>query len=368
MLKHLMICGLMLLWPTLAMAAVTGVQLDLGGTGADGPMNITADTTLALPADGVFQVTTLTVAAGATLTFTHNARNTGVIIVSQGDVVIDGTIDVSGAPGTIGFAGKGGPGGGDGGSPTVCPADNYYAYAPLAPDTIANARGSGGGNGSYNYGMCCSTAGAGGGGGGGALVIFSNTVIRSTKAGAQINAGGGGAPKKAPSGNGCEAMSVNPGAGTDGVVRLVSPTLDAANLTIVANAATLQRLFPLGTPTGMTSSYAAMIPGASVAMDAFVPNPTAVTIVSVDGQALSGGSESFNYMYTPASTTTTVVTKVTGCAGQLNVTLIASGFVTACSADNSTFSKIPNATSTWTCNLAVSPSAARLFAYATCNQ
>ena len=100
---------------------------DSGSSGVDGALNITEDTLLPLPADGIFNYTTVNVAAGATLTFAKNSANTPVVILASGDVTIEGTIDISGSDSTDvgsagdgnfgddGIAGLGGPGGFDGG-------------------------------------------------------------------------------------------------------------------------------------------------------------------------------------------------------------------------------------------------------------
>src|ERR1035438_919403 len=80
-----------------------------GSTGADGALNVTSDTvTVPLPASGVFNYTTVNVAAGATLQFTNNLANTPVIMLAQGDVNIAGTINISANgqyPGPGGFDG-----------------------------------------------------------------------------------------------------------------------------------------------------------------------------------------------------------------------------------------------------------------------
>lgn len=54
-----------------------------GSTGAYGEMNITANTTLALPPDGIFHCTTINVASGATLRFNRNALNTPVYLLAR---------------------------------------------------------------------------------------------------------------------------------------------------------------------------------------------------------------------------------------------------------------------------------------------
>jgi hypothetical protein len=45
-----------------------------GSTGADGALNVASNTTLPVQADGVHNYTTITIAPGATLTFTTTPR------------------------------------------------------------------------------------------------------------------------------------------------------------------------------------------------------------------------------------------------------------------------------------------------------
>src|SRR5437868_213684 len=78
----------------LAMAsAPLGLQAQTfssGSTGAYGPMNITTNTTLDLPSDGIFHCTTITVAAGATLNFKPNSLNTPVYLLATGAISVVG--------------------------------------------------------------------------------------------------------------------------------------------------------------------------------------------------------------------------------------------------------------------------------------
>jgi hypothetical protein len=209
-----------------------------GSTGSYGAMNITATTTLPLPADGIFHCTTITVASGATLTFTRNALNTPVHLLATGDVLIDGTIDVSsGAPadgnGRL-VGGTGGPGGFDGGATGFISAGNTrQAGSGQGPGggrrDATNANGSGsyatkgstqrGGNGAV-YGNALLIPLVGGSGGGGADGTDG-----------QYGGGGGGAICIASTSkitvNGtirADGTYVNgAGAGSGGAIRLVSP-------------------------------------------------------------------------------------------------------------------------------------------------
>ena len=97
--------------------AVFAQGFDSGSDGSMGALLVTSNTTLALPPDGVFRFTTITVASGTALNFTPNALNTPVYLLATGDVAISGTIDVSGSAGSNVAGGRGGPGGFDGGLP-----------------------------------------------------------------------------------------------------------------------------------------------------------------------------------------------------------------------------------------------------------
>ena len=205
-----------------------------GSTGADGALNITTDTTLPMPANGVFNFTTINVAGGATLRFSKNSLNTPVYLLATGNVSIVGSIDISGSNANGGAAGVGGPGGFDGGTggfgigastnggdglgPGGGPAGTYYDYGRSGVFSMAyqgNTRiygnallspligGSGGGGASGNPGY-------GGGGGGGAILIASSTTI--TIAGS-ISANGGSGPGSYAS------------FGSAGAIRLVAPVV-----------------------------------------------------------------------------------------------------------------------------------------------
>ncbi|HFE38043.1 MAG TPA: hypothetical protein ENK06_06435 [Gammaproteobacteria bacterium] len=216
-----------------------------GGDGSLGALNVTTDTVLDMPEDGIFRYTTINIAAETTLTFNKNANNTPVYLLTTGDVTINGVIDISGKQGGPTLGGEGGPGGfngGKAGNPGIAgsePSDGYgpgggrraavnaagggsYATKGRAANSGAVARevygsqlliplvgGSGGGGGSSVYG--------GGGGGGGAILIASNTKIQLNGA---IFATGG-------------KSGINPsawGAGSGGAIRLVAPDVTGTGI------------------------------------------------------------------------------------------------------------------------------------------
>ncbi len=229
----------------LAVSAVASHSLaqnfSSGSDGSYGPINITSNTTLDLPTNGIFNCTTISVAANATLSFNRNPLNTSVYLLATGDVAINGTIDVSGKPGSTSppIGGAGGPGGFDGG----VPGDNAGPIPPGAGYGPGGGKGgvyadavSGAGSGSYGsiassgnstnkgaiYGSpllvplvggsggggSSGAPGRGGDGGGGAILVASNTRIEITNAG-KIYASGGG------------CNSVQNGSG--GAIRLIAP-------------------------------------------------------------------------------------------------------------------------------------------------
>src|SRR2546428_3456041 len=131
-------------------------QFNSGSTGADGALNPSANLTLTLPATGVFNFTTVNIPGGVILRFTRNAANTPVTILAQGDVIIAGTMDVSGSAGGTGSltgtllgpnGGAGGPGGFDGGTGAngVISTTGGAGLGPGGGSGGANSGSSGGG-------------------------------------------------------------------------------------------------------------------------------------------------------------------------------------------------------------------------------
>lgn len=312
---------LLVLCPVVALSQ--GLRIDLGSDGSYGPLNITADTTLPLPPDGVFQVTTMTVAAGATLRFTPNARNTGVTIVAQSDVTIEGTVDVSGSPGLAGVAGAPGPGGGEGNTPTSVSGGRYpLSYFYTSP-VLGRVGGYGG---QASYGSGCTQLGAGGSGGGGAISIRSNTAIRG--AGSVIAAGGAASPllPTTPANPSLCTNRVAAQSGNDGNIRLISPVVSLPSATLVAAQVTIDRIVATGQPpTVRTSAMQPVVPMLSGIMEYF-PAPVSTRIVSIDGTSVPTATDVFSYSFGPTATSTTIVTEVTGCRGLLYVQLNAAGF------------------------------------------
>ncbi|HEU4768714.1 MAG TPA: hypothetical protein VFS77_15130 [Pyrinomonadaceae bacterium] len=256
----------LLLLPAFAASSIQA-QFSSGSTGADGAFSPVANTTLQIPASGVFNFTTVNIPQNVEVRFTKNARNTPVTILATGAVVIGGRIFVDGGHTNGRFGGAGGPGGfrgGNGGTPIdsingtagdgpggggagiggatgnatgggagflvvgqagilkngdgiVGPAGPRYGTRTLLP----LIGGSGGGGGSSFTGS--NVIGGGGGGGGGAILIASSVSITfpdntdSTR-GIYARSGEGGPRFAAHSG----------GSGSGGAIRLVSNTISGS--------------------------------------------------------------------------------------------------------------------------------------------
>lgn len=227
-----------------------------GSTGAEGALNITAPgityfnpTALNLsPAiPNIFNFTTIAIAAGSTLKFTEEIYHGPVFFLASGDVVISGTLDLSGNNGigvTSGlqadritnYAGSGGyagglgqglsggalasagngPGGGQpgttgSGSSPVGRGGQFTGNTYLVP-----LIGGSGGGGAYSGGGC---VGDEGGAGGGAILIASSTSITIGGQGVINATGGNGA-------TGCEGG----GGGSGGAIRLIAPTITGSSI------------------------------------------------------------------------------------------------------------------------------------------
>lgn len=229
----------LILFPWVFTNEVAAQSFNSGSDGSYGPMNITSNTTLSLPPNGIFNCTTITITSGSTLTFIRNPLNTPVYLLATGDVSIAGKIDVSGSPGSQGLAGEGGPGGFDGGFPAASsgerPGDGFGpgggrggvnnpfestgvragAFATTGyfssgviyanPLSLPMVGGSGGGGQFGNPGV-------GGGGGGGAILIASSTQIEHE---GTVVANGGSTPSV--------GWGPGYGEGSGGAVRLVAP-------------------------------------------------------------------------------------------------------------------------------------------------
>lgn len=339
---------------SLAFATVAQAQFDSGSTGAYGPMNITANTTLPLPEDGIFHCTTINIAASTTLKFTRNSRNTPVYLLATGNVTINGTIDVSGSDGSnsLSSAAEGGPGGYDGGrrsttgstqgggdgmgpgggmrgtalSSSSSSSDinvvGHASYRNVSPASrprngaiygnsllIPLVGGSGGGGTPFHS----NGFSMGGGGGGGAILISSLTQI-SFGNGGRIDAHGG---RGAGSNSSIEA-----GSGSGGAIRIVAPafyTSGGGNFYVYGGTSAVSSQAGAGrvridaiSKSGISST--STIPSGNVSIGAnmivFPPDLPELRITEAAGQAIDPQSAAPVTLLLPAGSATTQVVKV----------------------------------------------------------
>ena len=190
-----------------------------------GPVRFDEDVVLVMPPTGILKYESISIGSGVTVSVEKNVGNTPLYLVSEGPVVIDGVLDVSGGNAVEGVPGEGGPGGFRGGigAPTVGMGGDaglgpgggtgagYYDHDDAGYGSILLVPLVGGsGGGAYEQ--------FGGGGGGGAILIASNTEIIVGSDG-EIDASGGlGGHIYTVDG---ESRSRHAGSG--GAVRLVAP-------------------------------------------------------------------------------------------------------------------------------------------------
>lgn len=310
-----------------------------GSTGADGAFNPTTNTELQLPPDGIFNFTTVNIPSGVKITFKKNASNTSAYILATGDVIISGTIDVSGGSSpTDNHPGVSGPGGFDGGFGGIPGISNGAGGKGLGPggggggpnllyvggagggfgtaggnssggyaqggSTYGNSRlipligGSGGGGASGGYGI-----GTGGGGGGGAILIASsgNVKINGT-----IYAVGGG-------GKYVSSYTALSGSGSGGAIKLIANSisgmgsLNAVGLGSYSSGGSGRIRIEAYTNTYgniSTPNYTSGLPGS-----VFLANIPSLSITSIAGVNISSnptGSYSTPDIELPTTTTNPV--------------------------------------------------------------
>ena len=236
-------------------------QVNSGSNGSDGAFNPTTNIVINMAdhPNGIYHYTSVNIPSGVTVTFIPNANNTPVVWLVQSNVVISGSVDVSGQSGGYftdnGTPGLGGPGGFSGGSGgvggnggqgpgggSVGPVGEPAAFGTLPtqyngssfhPYTNGSSiygnnyllpliGGSGGGGGTNLPG--------GGGGGGGAFLIAASQPIQMN--GSIVANGGRGAV------NHCGfSFCDTSGGGSGGAVRLVATSLAGSGYISVAGGA-----------------------------------------------------------------------------------------------------------------------------------
>ena len=252
--------------------AGANAQVNSGSNGSDGAFNPTTSTVINMAdhPDGIYQYTSVNISNGVTVTFIPNANNTPVVWLVQSNIVVNGTVNVSGKDQSNGIGGFGGPGGyrggnggvtstpgqGPGGGPVGTGGGNasyaslgltnssvpfagaLYGNPFLIPlvggsgggGTIFSSGGSGGGgaillaasgdiavNGSIlaGYGYTC-----GGAGSGGAVRLIASRITGSSSARISVGNNNGGSCNSAVGGSGrvrFDTLDYNYGGGVDGV-------------------------------------------------------------------------------------------------------------------------------------------------------
>ncbi len=208
--------------------------------------------------DGVYNFTTITINSGSTLKLQGDKVNRPAFWLASGDVLINGTLDLSGAPGSaphdlslrrvVAIPGSGGNSGGAGGNagqvppvpstPGEGPGGGVGGVnCPVGGSVFCGKGGTFGGN-RYEIPLVGGSGGEGalmqwpayafygGGAGGGAILIGSSTSITLNGIVA-ANGGQGGID------NCCGALG---GGGSGGGIRLVAPVLAGGGTLNVAGA------------------------------------------------------------------------------------------------------------------------------------
>lgn len=306
-----------------------------GSSGVDGPLAPIANTTLAMPATGIFHFTTVNIPVGVTVTFTPNAANTPVTLLATGAVTINGTISVNGQQGIPGSTsgpavnpgGAGGPGGfrgGQGGSRgtangpasagqgpgggLTCVGGTTSCYGTYgAPSSFTSLLPLFGGSGGAGQSSSTLESGSSGGGGGGAIVMASSSSI-TVNGIVQAN----GAPGKESG-----SSATISGAGSGGAIRLVAPQIQGIGTLQAICASTIAvcdrgrirlEAFMYGFEGASDPLFSASVaPGPVTAAGlpglANLPTVTMISVGGVSNAPVPGGIYSTADIALPAGTT-----------------------------------------------------------------
>lgn len=314
---------LALLGSLLATSATVFAAYESGSTGADGAFNPTTSQSIQLPADGIFNYTSVNIPTGVTITYIKNAANTPVTILSAGDVTIAGTIDVSATTPDATSGGKGGPGGFDGGNagsaapraswlngytgPTVGRAGvGPGGGAPGAPKypgaiyTNSYFDLTAGGGGAYGLappasgGICPTTPG----------VIYGNATLTPLIGGS----GGGG-------GIGGPLLSGTGGGGGGGAILIAASGIINVTGSILANGGTPVALNSLGTGRGTSGGGGS---GGAIRLIAATVSGNG-TISAVGGAATQAAEVNSSYQYYTCQDTSHMNNSLIGGAGRIRI-------------------------------------------------
>jgi hypothetical protein len=314
--------------------AQTLPTFDRGSTGSEGALSLTTPGTyffdpsdtalfgkvLDPDGDGIFNFTTINIAAGVTLRFRGDRYNRPVFWLASGTVSIAGTLDLKGdnfaqyspitdldarrrltVPGSGGFSGGSGgnssipatPGDGPGGGTRVTCVFGTNAcgvsgtFAGTNRYLVPLIGGSGGGGATIVLNNLNSNTFYMGAAGGGAILIASSISI-SIQSPGQIDARGGNSDGAS-------------GAGSGGAVRLVAPTISSFSTTRIfvnqggtgnggSDGRARLEAFQYLINGSAVATGGAMVSGSLVTsgfpISVYLPS-SSVRIVSIDGQAVS---------------------------------------------------------------------------------
>ena len=176
---------------------------DSGSNGADGPLELTESGTITIDMnekpDGVWNYTSIYIGPEVTVTFIKNEANTPVVWLATEDVVIEGTVDVSGQFGIGVQKTPSGPGGFDGGEGGIIFKESglYMGQPGKGPGGgipgLERATAGGDGNSTYMNEFLQPLIGGSGGGGGASADDDSNSYGYTSIGDGQPGRGGGGA-------------------------------------------------------------------------------------------------------------------------------------------------------------------------------
>ena len=339
-----LLCGLGL---TQGVVAAVPFTFDSGSSGADGDLILSCavegiETVIDVGASGVMNYNSINIGSGCILKFSPTGNGPGhksnpVRLLVSGDVVIEGTIDLTGTNGNVGISnysvvgGIGGPGGYNGGNSGMAWLSSQAGYGPgggagvnvSATGNCGNAGsagtftpviheprlqplvgGSGGGGGCHDNGHYSVSSGAGGGG---ALLIAATGSI--TLNGTISTAGG------YTSGNAAG------GSGSAGMIHLIANAVDGSGSvnaikTIIESnngTTTLSSVFGLRYDYGLER----------LTLDlAQTPSLTIATVGGVD-------TSTTNQVELGASGSTTIAVSSSGIPEGAEVTLSVSGNLVA---------------------------------------
>ena len=180
--KHLLaLLGLLLLHvvPTVSLAEMVVSDESDGAFHPGGSQTIKLND---VAPDGVFNFTTIHIPAGATITFVPNSLNTPVFFAASGDVLIEGTINVSA-----------GPGGWDGGAPSSSAAGSPgFGPSPGQGGPVTVDQGNGGGGGGMATAGLTATSRTGSNPAPGGPAISRPQLVPNQTGGGGSGGGGGG--------------------------------------------------------------------------------------------------------------------------------------------------------------------------------